>query len=198
MELHIPPGPFSGYIFDLDGTLIDSMPMHYIAWSEALKQHGLGEKLSEDLFYALGGVPSVDVAARFAKHHGLTLSNERVTALKEQIYLERLTEMPLIAPVVEFARRISKTHPVSIATGGLAEIALPAIRAAGLDGIFKIIVTPAEIPPGRCKPAPDIFLKAAELMGVAPEKCLVFEDAEPGLVGAKAAGMSVVRVASRK
>jgi HAD superfamily hydrolase (TIGR01509 family) len=198
MELHIPPGPFAGYIFDLDGTLIDSMPMHYVAWSEALKQHGLGETLSEDLFYALGGVPSVEVAARFGAHYGMKLDTHRVTEVKEQIYLERLSEMPLIAPVVEFARRVAKTYPVAIATGGMAEIALPAIRAAGLGDIFKIVVTPAEIPPGRGKPAPDIFLKAAELIGVAPEKCLVFEDAEPGLIGAKAAGMAVVRVPSRR
>ncbi|MDX2186065.1 MAG: HAD-IA family hydrolase [Opitutaceae bacterium] len=198
MELHIPPGPFSGYIFDLDGTLIDSMPMHYIAWSEAMRRHGLLEKLSEDLFYALGGVPSVEVAGRFAHHYGLTLDPHRVTELKEQLYLEKLSEMPLIAPVVEFARRIAVTHPVAIATGGMAEIALPAIRAAGLGDIFKIVVTPAEIAPGRGKPAPDIFLKAAELIGVPPRECLVFEDAEPGLIGAKAAGMTVVRVPSRR
>ena len=102
-----------------------------------------------------------------------------------------------IEPVVAFARRVALTHPIAIATGGQREIALPALKAAGLQDLFSIVVTPRDVGPGRGKPAPDMFLLAAEKMGVAAERCLVFEDAEPGIRAAQAAGMAVVRVPSR-
>lgn len=197
MQLDIPPGDFAGFIFDLDGTLINSMPLHYRAWDDAMRHHGLGEALNEDLFYSLGGVPTVRVAELLGAHYGLRLDPHEVETTKERMFLERLKAVEHIAPVVEFARRAAGTHPVSIATGGMPEIALPAIKAAGLDGLFKIVVTPKDVPPGRGKPAPDMFLLAARKMGVPPEKCLVFEDAEPGIRAAQAAGMQFVRVPSR-
>src|SRR5690606_15549192 len=97
-----------------------------------------------------------------------------------------------------FARRVAATHPVSIATGGMREVALPSLRATGLGDLFSIVVTPADVAPGRGKPHPDMFLLAAERMGVPPSQCLVFEDAEPGIVAARAAGMQVVHVPSRR
>ncbi len=198
MQLNIPEGDFAGYIFDLDGTLINTMPLHYRAWDRALREeHGLKETLNEDLFYSLGGVPTVRVAELIGKHYGLMLDPLAVEHTKERMFLEMLDRIERIEPVVAFARKAALTHPVSIATGGMPEIAVPAIEAAGLGDLFKIIVTPRDVAPGRGKPAPDMFLLAAEKMGVPPEKCLVFEDAEPGVLAALAAGMQVVRVPSR-
>lgn len=198
MQLDIPPGDFAGYIFDLDGTLIDSMPVHYRAWDEAMRRHGMPGKLDEDYFYSLGGVHSQQVAALFARRYGLTIDPVAVTDEKEHLYLELLADVSVIAPTAAFARRIAATHPRAIATGGMREVARPSLRAAGLDDLFDLVVTPADVAPGRGKPAPDMFLLAAELMGVRPERCLVFEDAEPGIAGARAAGMQVVRVPSRR
>jgi len=197
MQLDIPAGDFAGYIFDLDGTLINTMPLHYRAGDAAMRQHGLGETLNEDLFYSLGGVPTVRVAELIGAHYGLVINPLTVGHTKEAFFLTMLDAVEHIAPVVEFARRVAKTHPVSIATGGMPEIALPALKAAGLDDLFKIVVTPKDVAPGRGKPEPDMFLLAAEKMVVPPEKCLVFEDAEPGIRAARAAGMQVVRVPSR-
>ncbi|HEU5077784.1 MAG TPA: HAD family phosphatase [Opitutaceae bacterium] len=197
MHLDIPRGEFAGYIFDLDGTLIDTMPLHYRAWARAMRDAGLKEVLSEDLFYSLGGVPTRRVAELFAEHYGLTIDPERVMHEKELLYLELIPEVKLIEPVAAFARKIAATHPRSIATGGTPDIALPAIRAAGLHDIFQTVITPMDVPAGRGKPCPDMFLLAAERMGVPPEKCLVFEDANPGIQGALAAGMQVVHVPSR-
>ena len=197
MHLDIPRGEFAGYIFDLDGTLIDTMPLHYRAWARAMRDAGLKETLSEDLFYSLGGVPTHRVAELFAEHYGLAIDADRVMHEKELLYLELIPEVRLIEPVAAFARKIASTHPRAIATGGTPDIALPAIRAAKLDDIFQIVVTPLDVPIGRGKPCPDMFLLAAERMGVAPEKCLVFEDANPGIQGALAAGMKVVHVPSR-
>lgn len=199
MQLDIPPGDFAGYIFDLDGTLIDTMPVHYRSWDAAMRHAGLAETLDEDYFYALGGVPSLQVAELLAAKHCLPISSpEEISEHKERLYLDRFSEITLIEPVVAFARKVAQTRPVAIATGGTPDIALPAIAAAGLAGLFSIVVTPHDVAPGRGKPHPDMFLEAARRLGVAPELCLVFEDAEPGIRAARAAGMQVVRVASRR
>jgi HAD superfamily hydrolase (TIGR01509 family) len=197
MQLDIPPGDFDGYVFDLDGTLIDTMPLHFIAWSEAMKRAGLPVPLSEDLFYSLGGVPTRRVAEIFGEHYKLPINADAVSHVKEALYLERIAQVERIEAVVAFARKVAKTKPVAIATGGQPEIALPALKAAGLDDIFKVVITPDDVPPGRGKPEPDMFVLAAQRIGVDPKKCLAFEDAEPGIRAALAAGMQVVRVASR-
>jgi HAD superfamily hydrolase (TIGR01509 family) len=197
MQLDIPSGDFAGYIFDLDGTLVDTMPLHYRAWDAAMRHFGLPGKLDEDFFYSLGGIPTPEVATRFSKHYGLPLDPDETTRHKEGLFLALMPEVRRIAPVADFAVRVAGTHPVAIATGGVREVAIPALTAARLIDVFKIIITPADVAPGRGKPAPDMFLLAAERMGVPPEKCLVFEDAEPGIRAATAAGMKIVRVPSR-
>ncbi len=198
IKLDIPAGDFAGYIFDLDGTLVNSMPVHYHAWDETMRSAGMPGSLNEDFFYSLGGVPTTCVAEIIGKHYDLSIDPHAIAAQKEKLYLAKLTALEHIAPVVEFARRVAKTHPVAIATGGGPEIAYPTLDAAGLRDLFSIVVTPRDVPPGRGKPEPDMFLEAARRMGVPPEKCLVFEDAEPGIRGALAAGMKFVRVPSRQ
>lgn len=197
MRLDIPSGDFSGFIFDLDGTLIDTMPLHYQAWDVAMRQAGLTETLNEDLFYSLGGIPTHLVAQRFGEHYGLRLDPLGVMRAKEEMYVRLIPETKIIEPVVRFAREAARTRPCAIATGGTPDVALPALEYTGLRALFKVVVTPCDVAPGRGKPAPDMFLLAALNMGVPPEKCLVFEDAEPGIQGALAAGMQVVRVPSR-
>jgi HAD superfamily hydrolase (TIGR01509 family) len=197
MQLDIPEGDFAGYLFDLDGTLVDTMPLHFVAWRQALWQCGLERDLDEDFFYSLGGVPTLLVAQRIGEHYGVKLDAARVEHVKEEFYLELLRDAKLIRPVVAFARRVAKAHPLAIVTGGMPEVAQATLESAGLSALFPIVVTPADVPSGHGKPAPDMFLLAARRMGVEPERCLVFEDAEPGIVGARAAGMQVVRVPSR-
>ncbi|MEY2880087.1 MAG: hypothetical protein RLZZ15_2467 [Verrucomicrobiota bacterium] len=197
MTLDLPPGDFAGYIFDLDGTLVDTMPLHFRAWDAAMRAVGMPGALDEELFYSLGGVPTLEVAAIFARHYGLSVDSEAVFHHKEALFQASQHEAPLIAPVVAFARRVAATHPVSVASGGPREIVRGMLRLTGLAGIFPVarVVTPEDVVRG--KPAPDLFLLAAERMGVAPGRCLVFEDAEPGLRAAAAAGMACVHVRSR-
>ncbi|HEY3756391.1 MAG TPA: HAD family phosphatase [Opitutaceae bacterium] len=197
MILEIPSGDFAGYLFDLDGTLVDSMPAHYRAWDAAMRRFGLNQKLDEELFYSLGGVPTTRVAELFGNHYGLALDAAEVMEVKEKLYREGIGSITLIEPVAEFARRVALTKPIAIVTGGTPDVAFPSLEAAGLADIFKIVITPLDVPVGRGKPAPDMFLLAASRMGVDPKKCLVFEDAEPGIQAALAAGMQVVRVPSR-
>lgn len=195
MKLEIPPGEFAGYIFDLDGTLVDTMPLHYRAWDQAMRAAGLAVTLDEELFYSLGGVPTRRVAELIAAHYGLTIDVHGVFHHKEKLFGELQKDAKLIEPVVEIARRMSLTHPVAIASGGPREIVRRSLELSGLAPLFQVVVTPEDVEHG--KPAPDMFLLAAKRMGVPAGKCLVFEDAEPGMRAAEAAGMKWVRVPSR-
>jgi HAD superfamily hydrolase (TIGR01509 family) len=198
MKLDIPPGDFAGYIFDLDGTLVDTMPLHYRAWDQAMRQVGLTCPLDEDLFYSFGGVPTRRVAELIAGHYGLKIDAQAVFHHKESLFRELQKDAKLIEPVVEIARRMALTRPVSIASGGPREIVRRSLELAGLATLFPVerVVTPEDVEHG--KPAPDMFLLAAKRMAVPPEKCLVFEDADPGVRAAEAAGMKWVRVPSRR
>ncbi len=198
MKLDIPDRDFGGYIFDLDGTLIDSMPVHYRAWDAAMQELGIGEKLDENLFYSLGGIPTPLVALKMAEHYGIRIDADAVDRRKEALFVSMMKSVELVEPVVAFARKVAASRPVAVATGGAAEVAIPSIRQAGLADIFSIVITPADVAPGRGKPAPDMFLEAARRIGVPPSECLAFEDAQPGILAAKAAGMSVVVVPSRR
>jgi beta-phosphoglucomutase-like phosphatase (HAD superfamily) len=176
------------------------MPLHYRAWDEAMRKVGLDAPLDEELFYSLGGVPTKRVAELIAAHYGLTIDVHAVFDHKEAIFVEIQKDAKLIEPVVEIARRMSLTHPVSIASGGPRVIVRGMLELTGLASLFShnnyhVVITPEDVVHG--KPAPDMFLLAAKRMNVAPERCLVFEDAEPGMRAAEAAGMKWVRVPSR-
>ena len=196
MQLDIPSGNFAGYIFDLDGTLVDTMPLHYRAWDRAMRQVGLTCPLDEDFFYSMGGVPTRLVADLIARHYGLTIDAEQVFHAKEKLFQEIQGDAKLIQPVADFARRVAATHPVAIASGGPRDIVRRSLELAGLAPLFPVVVTADDVVHG--KPSPDMFLLAAKHMGVPPAQCLVFEDAPPGMKAAEAAGMKYVHVPSRK
>lgn len=196
MKLDIPPGDFAGYIFDLDGTLVDTMPLHFRAWEAAMRVAGLTCPLDEDLFYSLGGVPTRRVAELIAAHYGLRIDPDAVFHHKESLFQELQGDARLIGPVADFARRVARTHPVAIASGGPRDIVRRSLELTGLAPLFPVVVTADDVVHG--KPAPDMFLLAARQMGVEPDSCLVFEDAEPGMRAAEAAGMKWVRVRSRR
>ncbi len=195
MKLEIPEGDFEGYIFDCDGTLVDTMPLHFRAWERAMQLSGLQGRLSEELFYSMGGMPTRKVAQVLATHYGLTIDVEHVFHRKEALFLEMQDEMTVIEPVVDFARSLHGRAPMSVASGGPKPVVKKTLELMGLETLFPVIVTPEDVTHG--KPSPEMFLLAARLMGVKPERCLVFEDAVPGFEAAEAAGMKHVVVKSR-
>ena len=195
MKLTIPEGDFAAYIFDLDGTLIDTMPLHYRAWDGAMRRAGLPHELDADLFYSLGGVPTRKVAELMCAHYGLKGDPDRLFEHKESLFSDLQADARLIAPTVEFARRASATHPLAIASGGPRVIVHRSLELSGLAPLFPVVITADDVEHG--KPSPDMFLLAAKRMGVEPTDCLVFEDAAPGIQAAEAAGMRWVHVPSR-
>jgi HAD superfamily hydrolase (TIGR01509 family) len=161
-----------------------------------MRTAGLPHALDEDYFYALGGTPTRRVAELFGERYGLQLDPDAVFHHKEAIFTELQSQVRLIEPVVAFARRMAATHPLAVASGGPRPVVQRSLEVAGLAALFRAVVTADDVV--HCKPAPDMFLLAAKLLGVAPGRCLVFEDAELGIQAARSAGMQVVRVPSRR
>lgn len=194
----LPQQSYGGYIFDLDGTLVDSMPTHFRAWRWALHKHGAPhEVFLWDDFVAHGGMAAPDIVADLNRIYGLQMEPEVVADEKREryAYLLESEHLPVIEETVSLVRRLREQGiPYAIGTGSMLPGATETLRSAGLASLFPIIVTPGDVPPGRGKPNPDIFLLCAERMGVAPESCIVFEDAEPGLAAARAGGMATCRV----
>ena len=194
VEFSMPNGPFEGYIFDCDGTLADTMPLHYQAWRKTLDAHGGQGTFPLQQFYAMGGVAPVDILAILNRDHGLSLDIHKIAEDKEAVFMESLESVEPIENVIQFAQDVGQNHPVSVVSGGLKPIVLKTLELLGLKELFPIVITPQDA--ARGKPHPDMFLLAAEKMGVAPEKCVVFEDGQSGIDGAHAAGMQTVFIDS--
>lgn len=192
----LPERVFSGYIFDLDGTLVDSMPLHYRAWRQALKQYGAPEHVFRwKEFNAHGGMAAHDIVEDLNATYSLYMPPREVAQQKRLIYahLVETERLPIIPETVNLVRSLRERHiPYAIGTGSALPGALSTLRSAGIEELFSLIITPEDVAHG--KPAPDIFLLAASRMGVPPTDCVVFEDAEPGLQAAGAAQMHAVRV----
>lgn len=190
MTLEIPDYPFKGYIFDCDGTLVDSMPLHYIAWVEALKLHDAPFEFTEEVFYAHAGIKEQDVVKILNAQYGTHIDPVSVDEAKMAIFRKRIPEVQPVRPVAEFAKSLEGRFPMAVASGSEEPTVRGCLEATGLIHLFPIIITPKNVKHG--KPAPDMFLLAAERMGIAPGECLVLEDGNSGLQAAKAAGMQSV------
>lgn len=185
--LTIPDGPFAAYIFDCDGTLADSMPLHFRAWQRALEDHRAPYVFPEEQFYRYGGIPTPKIIEMLNEEHGASLDPHSVSEYKENCYLEILSTIRPVAAVANFARQAAATHPVAVASGGFRHVVEETLRLVGLEGLFPVIVTTEDVAHG--KPSPDIFLLAARRLGVEPGGCLVFEDGDMGIEAARRAGM---------
>ncbi len=192
MKLDIPQGDFEGYIFDCDGTLADSMPLHYRAWLAALKEHEA--EFPEALFYELGGTPTEHIIAILNERHGTKMDPVATARNKERLYIEMLSEIQPIEPVVNFVHEFYGKRPLAVASGGHRAIVTKTLEGLGILDRFDAIVGAEDY--RRGKPAPDPFLEAARQLKVDPSKCLVFEDTRLGCVAAEAAGMKWVLVPS--
>lgn len=194
----LPGKEYAGYIFDLDGTLVDSMPTHYKAWRWALKKHGAPHEVFQwEEFVAHGGMAAPDIVADLNATYGLSMEPETVAEEKRNRYAWLLLNetLPVIPETVNLVKRLNEQGiPYAIGTGSMPAGASDTLRSAGIADLFSVMVTPADVPPGFGKPRPDIFLLCAQRMGVEPGQCVVFEDAEPGIQAAIAGGMDYVRV----
>ena len=190
MKLKLPQGKFAAYLFDCDGTIADSMPLHYIAWKRTLGAWNC--EFDEELFYAWGGMPTAEIISTLNERHGLNMVVETVCTEKENLYYELLPQLKAVPEVVEHIEAQHGRVPFAVVSGGTRESVVASLTAVNLLNKFDVLVCAGEYTKG--KPDPEPFLLAAEKLGVNPKDCLVFEDTEMGIQAATAAGMASVRV----
>jgi beta-phosphoglucomutase family hydrolase len=194
MQLKLPAGDFRAYLFDCDGTIADSMPLHYKAWKKALAEYGC--TYNEDLFYSWGGKPVRKIIADLNEMHGLNMPVDTLAERKEGYYHAQLPELKAIPEVIEHIDAQHGRIPFAVVSGSRRNSVLGSLTALGLLDRFDVLVCAEDYKHG--KPAPDGFLLAAQKLGVEPEHCLVFEDTELGIEAATAAGMKSVLVAQKR
>jgi len=190
MKLKLPEGSFAAYLFDCDGTIADSMPLHYLAWKKALAEWNC--EFDEKLFYAWGGMPVVEIISTLNQRRGLSMPVETVSRRKEALYFELL---PQLKPVPEVLEHIHAEHgriPFAVVSGSTSESVTASLVSLNLLDRFDTLVCAGDYQ--KSKPDPEAFLLAAARLEVAAESCLVFEDTDMGIQAAKAAGMASVKV----
>ena len=179
-----------GLIFDCDGTLADTMPLHWRAWQAVTARHRL--HLPEDRFYALGGVPSRDILKMLSVEQGVPIDHLAVAREKEAEYLPLIAQVEPINMVVGVARANFGKIPMAVASSGTRTIIEQVLVHLGIRGLFQTVVTSEDVQ--NQKPAPDIFLEAARRIGVAPQLCRAYEDTDLGMQAIRAAGMEAIDV----
>lgn len=188
--LPLPSGEFKAYLFDCDGTVVDSMPLHYLAWRRALD--ALHCDFPEELFYEWGGRPVEDILRDLSHAQGLTIPLAETAQIKEGYFHEALPQLTVVAEVLEHIDDAHGRVPLAIVSGGGRESVIRSLGQLHLLDRFDTLVCAEDY--ARPKPDPEPYLLAAERLGVAPADCLVFEDTDLGIAAAKAAGMSWVKV----
>ena len=179
-----------GIIFDCDGTLADTMPLHWKAWQAITSKHGL--HFPEDRFYALGGVPSRDIFKMLCQEQGKDLDCMALSHEKEEAYLPFLPEVKAIEVVVAVAHANHGKLPMAVASGGVKPIIVEVLEHLKIRHYFDAIVTSEDVK--HQKPAPDIFLEAARRIGVLPQNCRAYEDTDLGMQAIRSAGMEAIDV----
>ena len=190
MRLELPPGVFKAYLFDCDGTVADSMPLHYVAWSRALSEWDC--EFSEKLFYAWGGMPVAEIISTLNEERGLHMPVESVARRKEELYFEILPQLKAVPEVLEHIEASYGRIPFAVVSGSTRDSVTASLQALKLLDKFETLVCAGDY--RRSKPDPEPFLVAAARLGVAPEHCLVFEDTDMGIQAATAAGMASVKI----
>ena len=184
------PAHIKGLIFDCDGTLADTMPLHWHAWQLITQRHNL--HFPEDRFYSLGGVPSRDILKMLAAEQGRPLDHIAVAHEKENAYLPLMAQVEPIHAVVEIAKANFGKIPLAVASGGTQPIIIDVLEHLKIRHLFNAVVTSEMVK--NQKPAPDIFLEAERRIGVEPQFCRGYEDTDLGLQAIRSAGMDAVDV----
>ncbi|WP_372949321.1 HAD family hydrolase [Mariniphaga sp.] len=172
-------------IFDLDGTLADTMPVHFWAYKNILVDYGI--EFTPELFGTLAGVPAVGTIQKLNEQFGTQMDPEKIGHFKEAEYEKIMHKMKPVEPVVELVKKYHGKLPMAVGTGGYKRLAWKSLEILGLENYFEILVSSEDVT--HPKPHPETFLKCAELLGVEPEFCQVFEDGDLGIQAANAAGM---------
>jgi len=174
-----------GLIFDIDGTISDTMSIHLLAYQQTAIEYGF--EISSEVFYSMAGVPAYQTSCKLKEKFQKDFDPQEFADRKEYFFLQNIHKAAAIQPVIRIIEEYSGKLPMSCGTGGTRFYANKTLELAGVRDHFEHIVTAEDV--ANHKPHPDTFLKAAELMGVSPEYCQVFEDSPLGIQAAETAGM---------
>lgn len=173
MQYDISPGA-KGLIFDLDGTLVDSMPLHFASWEKACQE--FGGQIDKELLSAVTGSPGIAIATAFIEKNGLTgkVRPDQILKIKLAEFDKVLHQVKVIEPVVAIVRKYYGILPMAVGTGGPRDAVDRTLEVTGLKKYFNFIVTANDVE--NHKPHPETFLKCAGLMNLKPAQIQVFED----------------------
>ncbi len=184
------PAHTAALLFDCDGTLANTMPLHHVAWNEALKPYGID--CPPSFIDTHAGKSAEQVGEEAARHWGIELDSVKIAAEKEALFEQMVHRAQPIDVVLETARGHFGKLPMGVVSGGMRHLVQLTLEQIGAGGLFSVIVTADDpVPP---KPSPEIFLEAARRLGVEPTRCHVFEDGDSGILAAQAAGMTCTDV----
>jgi len=183
---------YDALIFDMDGTLVDSGQLHEFAWSETLNKYGI--PIDRAFMRSLAGVPTKGTIEMLLEKFNLTITAtlDEMNDFKEAWVHDNMHRFVKPTTLIEVAQKYHGIKPMAIGTGAYTQEANTILGLCGLDKYISAVVGADQV--AHPKPAPDTFLRCAELLGVAPEKCVVFEDSKLGLQAAAAAGMAGIDV----
>jgi beta-phosphoglucomutase family hydrolase len=182
--------PYRGIVFDMDGTLIDSMGAHAKAWQQTCEHFGCpydGEYINN-----LGGVPTRAIVVLLNAKYGLNLDPDAVTECKRQAFITLDDKPTVIAATFAVMQRCYGQLKMGVGTGSDRQNAMQVLEQTGLLSKLDTVVTASDVSLG--KPHPETFLAVARNMGIAPQHCVVFEDTEIGRQVAHNAGMDCIMV----
>lgn len=191
MEFDLPEG-IKGMIFDLDGTLADTMPFHMKAWKEACRSFGLD--MNSEFLRSFTGAPGRKIAYAIIKYYSKEgiIDPDIIAERKKENFKNMQHLVQEVKPVADIVRKYYGKIPMALGTGGHSDTAYRTLEIIGMRNKFDHIVTADDV--RNHKPDPETFLKCAELLGIPPEKLLVFEDGDLGIKAAMDAGMKAVDV----
>ncbi|WP_293298903.1 HAD family phosphatase [Pedobacter sp. UBA4863] len=181
---------YEAFLYDCDGTLADNMMAHKLAYKEVAANYGVA--LDLEMVDEFAGMPTAIFAKEITRRYDVALP-DTFASEKSQIFIDKYIEKTQpISYVAQHLKNHAGKVKIAVVSGGSRKTVTKTLTVLGLIDLIDVMVCAGETPKG--KPAPDPFLAAAEALGVAPEKCIVFEDADLGVQGAVAAGMDWVRV----
>ncbi len=183
-------GNIKGLIFDCDGTLVDSMPLHMKAWQEAFKQ--FNKRYDENFLFSLKGMKETEIIDLYNEEFHTSIEPEKIVKAKHEYFIRHISDVKPIKSVVEIAKSYYGKLPLAVVSGSVKEIVHSELKVVGIHDLFDTILTADD--PFKPKPDPEIFFAAASRLNIQPKDCLVFEDGDPGLDAAAKAGMQTIDV----
>lgn len=177
-------------IFDLDGTLSDSLPVHVATWNFVGEKYGF--EFDPQIIYEMTGMPTIEFARRVISQYNLDADPHEIVQMKQQAFWKLAHLLQPIEEVFEIVRSFYGKLPMSVGTGAGRKSAAIQLETLDILKYFDFVVSADDVT--RHKPEPETFLECARLMGVDPQFCHVFEDGDLGIEAAKKAGMMVTDV----